>query len=158
MNQKNISNQEYKSKYKEYAKLINSVANKYNVLDPHDVESIKHDCLWQALINYDDTKNSKFSSFLFQNLHYAFRTACKQLKQNKERTNHNFGGIPARSSQTEDFVYDILDQLPEFERKLLINRYIDGISLQQLSDNLSCNIEAVRSHLLRARNLAKKLC
>ena len=54
--------------------IMNKVANRYRTaIDFDDIESIKMQTLWRCIDRYDPDKGTKFTSYLYQQLSFAFK-------------------------------------------------------------------------------------
>ena len=58
--------------------IMNKVAGRYKgSIDFDDIESIKMQTLWNCIKKYDSTRGSKFTSYLYQQLSFAFKNKLK---------------------------------------------------------------------------------
>ena len=58
--------------------IMNAVANRYNrSIDRDEIESIKMITLWKCRDRYDPTRGVKFTSFLYQQLSFAFKNELR---------------------------------------------------------------------------------
>ena len=58
--------------------IMNAVGSRYRTIDPDQLDSIKLNTLWECAKKYDPTRGTKFTSFLYQNLTFAFKNELKK--------------------------------------------------------------------------------
>jgi len=58
---------------------------------------------------------------------------------------------PARRAETKDILDQLLDELPERDRELLMLKEIEGFSVQELAEMLDLNVNTVKVRLFRVR-------
>ena len=69
-------------KDKNILNIMNKVSFPYkNNIDHDEIDSIKMDILWDCINKYDPTRGSKFTSYLYQQLSFAFRSKVKKKKK-----------------------------------------------------------------------------
>ena len=62
--------------------IMNCVSNKYNrSIDRDEIESIKMITLWKCIDKYDESRGAKFTSYLYQQLSFAFKNELKKKRQ-----------------------------------------------------------------------------
>ena len=61
--------------------IMNAVGSKYRSIDPDQLESIKLNTLWECAKKYDPKRGTKFTSYLYQNLVYAFKNELKRISE-----------------------------------------------------------------------------
>ena len=66
--------------------IMKAVENKYSKnIDPDQLESIKLNTLWECTKKYDETRGAKFTSFLYQQLNFAFKNELKKKKKDPHK-------------------------------------------------------------------------
>lgn len=58
---------------------------------------------------------------------------------------------PARRAETKDILDQLLDELPERDRELLVLKEVEGFSVQELAEVLDLNVNTVKVRLFRVR-------
>src|SRR6202522_875056 len=58
---------------------------------------------------------------------------------------------PARRAETKDILDQLLNELPERDRELLMLKEIEGFSVQELAEMLDLNVNTVKVRLFRVR-------
>src|SRR5580700_7904442 len=58
---------------------------------------------------------------------------------------------PARRAEVQDMLDQLLDELPERDRELLLLKEVEGFSVQELAEILNVNVNTVKVRLFRAR-------
>ena len=85
----NILNNNFEEYWKssDVQNIMNKVANRYKKsIDMDDIESIKMQTLWRCIDKYDESRGTKFTSYLYQQITFAFKNKLK--KKNKFITNY----------------------------------------------------------------------
>lgn len=60
--------------------------------------------------------------------------------------------------EQQQAVQQVLAQLPEQQRAVLVLRYFQDLSLEEIAQTLNCSVAAVKVRLHRARNAFRRLC
>jgi RNA polymerase sigma-70 factor (ECF subfamily) len=63
----------------------------------------------------------------------------------------------ATRMETQQAVQEVLAQLPEQQRAVLVLRYFQEMSLEEMAEMLNCSVAAVKVRLHRARNSFRRL-
>src|SRR5271154_947347 len=58
---------------------------------------------------------------------------------------------PSRRAETKDLLEQLLDELPERDRELLVLKEVEGFSVQELAEMLELNVNTVKVRLFRVR-------
>src|SRR5271170_672907 len=58
---------------------------------------------------------------------------------------------PARRAETKDLLEQLMDELPERDRELLVLKEVEGFSVQELAEMLELNVNTVKVRLFRVR-------
>jgi RNA polymerase sigma-70 factor, ECF subfamily len=58
---------------------------------------------------------------------------------------------PARRAEAKDILDQLLDELPERDRELLVLKEVEGFSVQELAEMLGLNVNTVKVRLFRVR-------
>ena len=58
---------------------------------------------------------------------------------------------PARRAETNDILDQLLNELPERDRELLVLKEVEGFSVQELAEMLDLNVNTVKVRLFRVR-------
>lgn len=58
---------------------------------------------------------------------------------------------PAQRAETKDILDQLLNELPERDRELLVLKEIEGFSVQELAEMLDLNVNTVKVRLFRVR-------
>ena len=76
--------------------IMNKVANRYRrAIDFDDIESIKMQTLWRCIDRYNPDRGTKFTSYLYQQLSFAYKNKLK-----KKRREFNVDKIECRQKNT----------------------------------------------------------
>jgi RNA polymerase sigma factor (sigma-70 family) len=134
--------------------IIHTVSNKFiKSIDPHDISSISMATLWRCVQRYDKTKGTKFTSYLYQQLLYAFKNELKKRKL--EFCCDSLEKISDEKTKQEAF--DILNSLPQKTKKLLEQRYYDNMTMTEIAEANGYSRETARRRLKNAITTCEKM-
>lgn len=108
---------------------------------------------------------SSFSTWLYS---IAYNHCADQLKRTKrlvvvpldESRKFNEADLPEDSLQDEalQLVNQVLAMLPEAERTMLLLKYEDGLTIEELAQLYQLNPSTVKMRLMRSRKKIQQLC
>tara|TARA_R110002167_G_scaffold361295_1_gene579461 strand:+ start:1994 stop:2515 length:522 start_codon:yes stop_codon:yes gene_type:complete len=165
-------NKQYEAKWadKDNQNIMNKVAKAYmKNIDSRDIESIKMDALWRVMNKYDPSKGTKFTSYLYQQLSYAFKTWVKKAEKNLEFTQ----GMKLDSERDRDLtntaedavdinnlnsqlVADITTGLPADIVAILKQRFYNNMTMKEIAQENGYSRETARRRVKKAVNLCKE--
>ena len=111
--------------------IMNKVANRYRTaIDFDDIESIKMQTLWRCIDRYDPDKGTKFTSYLYQQLSFAFKNKLK-----KKRREYNVETLESvdRKAEYSMQVKDMITGLEPEYADVLNKRFYYNMTMQELS-------------------------
>jgi RNA polymerase sigma factor (sigma-70 family) len=135
--------------------IMNKVANYYKkAVDLDEVESIKMDTLWKCVNKYQKDRGAKFTSYLYQQLTYAFKNRIKKKKvefscDTLEKQDFNM------SSKKE--VYDIMHGLSDEIKNILNQRFFQNMTMVEIAKANGYSRETARRRLKNAIKKCKKI-
>ncbi|USG67172.1 sigma-70 family RNA polymerase sigma factor [Brevibacillus ruminantium] len=150
-----------------YAHLINKYRNKvFSLLyrmtgNPHDAQDLAQECFIRAyryLHSYDE--NRKFSSWLYRIAVNVYVDTQRSLQKKQvslveiEENTLSDGNSPETMYLQEEHaseLHELIGQLPEKYRVVLLLRYVDELSYQEISDILEIPLHQVQIRLHRAK-------
>lgn len=143
--------------------LINWVKNRYyKFLDSNDVDSYCMQASWYAWLKYDESRGTKFTSFL---VYMVDRKLCDLYYRSKEKYKNNKGVDKkyykkiAKNHQDNQknsiLVKEILDNLTEEERELLNDRYIKNLSTIEIAKSKNLSPQSIRLKIKSALRRCK---
>jgi len=136
--------------------IMNKVANRYRkAIDPDDIESIKMQTLWRCIDKYDETRGTKFTSYLYQQITFAFKNKLK-----KKRMEFNNEVLEKEDSRTKDRteVFDILTGLDPELRDVLDKRFYHNMTMVEIGKSNGYSRETARRRLKKAIKICRKTC
>lgn len=130
--------------------IMNAVGSKYRSIDPDQLDSIKLNTLWECSKKYNPNRGTKFTSFLYQNLVFAFKN---ELKRNiREFPTESIElNTPARASNNTD----IFDGMPKEYANLLEQKYIYNMTMNEIGRKNGYSRETARRKVAKAVNFYK---
>jgi RNA polymerase sigma-70 factor (ECF subfamily) len=99
-------------------------------------------------------RRSRFSTWLFR---VAVNRSIQEARRNKHKTRNvelteALGAeAPAEVDSTDPRVQSAMAALAPADRALLVLFYWEELSLQEIADSISCNVNAAKTRLYRAR-------
>lgn len=87
--------------------IMNKVANGYKKnIDRDDIESAKMDTLWNCVKKYDETRGSKFTSYLYQQLNFTMKNLWKSTKKRNDQEVSLFSPVGRNSNHSGNYTDD----------------------------------------------------
>ena len=165
-------NKQYEAKWadKDNQNIMNKVAKAYmKNIDSRDIESIKMDALWRVMNKYDPSKGTKFTSYLYQQLSYAFKTWVKKAEKNLEftqgmkldserdrnLTNTSEDAVDINNLNSQ-LVADITTGLPADIVAILKQRFYNNMTMKEIAQENGYSRETARRRVKKAVNLCKE--
>lgn len=143
--------------------VMNKVSNLYKKnIDPDDIESIKMDTLWNCIEKYDEKRGTKFTSFIYQRLSYAYRTFLKSKRITddiKVLASETFYSCPAIDKKELDRmeVFDIITGLDEETKNILNQKFYENLTVTEIGRQNGYSRETARRKLQNAIKKCKML-
>ena len=136
--------------------IMNKVANRYkNAIDFDDIESIKMQTLWKCIDKYDPTRGTKFTSYLYQQITFAFKNKLK--KKRIEFNNESLEKVDTRNKSRME-VFDILTGLDPELRDVLDKRFYHNMTMVEIGKSNGYSRETARRRLKKAIKMCQKNC
>ena len=125
--------------------IMNAVGSRYYSIDPDQLESIKLNTLWECAKKYDPNRGTKFTSFLYQNLVFAFKNELKKTLREFPTETIELN-TPARATSTTD----IFDGMPKEYATLLEQKYVYNMTMNEIGDKNGYSRETARRKVAKA--------
>ena len=135
--------------------IMNKVANRYRTaIDFDDIESIKMQTLWRCIDRYDPEKGTKFTSYLYQQLSFAFKNKLK-----KKRREYNVETLESvdRKAEYSMQVKDMITGLEPEYADVLNKRFYYNMTMQEIGKSNGYSRETARRRLKAALKICKKM-
>lgn len=169
-------------KFEEYANnkdiknIIYAVNSKYPYIPDDDKSSISLTTLWKCIERYDETRGTKFTSYLYQQLVFAYKNELK-----KKSHIYPVGGIKeldcivppvAISSKSKrrdtaerkimheyakSIIEPIIESVSDGHRNILNQRYFHNMTMKEIAKQNGYSRETARRQLKKAINECKKI-
>jgi len=139
--------------------IMNAVANRYSrSIDRDEIESIKMITLWKCRDKYDPTRGAKFTSYLYQQLSFAFKNELKKKKQMFYLDNFqlDFVKCDSKYQDTGREFTDILTGLPDEVSSILKQRFLGNMTMVEIAKANGYSRETARRRLKKAVKMCKK--
>ena len=154
----NILNNNFEEYWKssDVQNIMNKVANRYKKsIDMDDIESIKMQTLWRCIDKYDESRGTKFTSYLYQQITFAFKNKLK-----KKRMEFNNDSIEKQDTNTVNRmeVFDILTGLEPELRDVIDKRFYHNMTMVEIGESNGYSRETARRRLKKALKICKKTC
>lgn len=142
-------------KSKDIQKIMGKACRKFtNQLNPDELENVKLNALWKCIINFDPSKNIKFTTYLYKIVfteclkHNAFNT--KYSKYNNNILHQNI----THKGNLESLIIDIMDEAQDEEESQLLLEKLQNYTIQEMADKRPTSRETVRKQL---KNITRKI-
>ena len=136
--------------------IIRTVEGRFkNSIDPDDLSSVSHETLWRCITKFDASRNAKFTSYLYQQLNFAFKNQLKKDSKNKSYPTDNI-----ERSFTDDVrleTMDMLNSMPDDLGTVLRQRFIDNMTIQEIGDTNGYSRETARRRIKKAFRKCKEM-
>tara|TARA_R110002020_G_scaffold93738_1_gene225964 strand:- start:623 stop:1099 length:477 start_codon:yes stop_codon:yes gene_type:complete len=137
--------------------IMNALANKYaRSIDVDEIESIKMLTLWKCIEKFDPDRGAKFTSYLYQQLSFAFKNELKKKKQMWYRENSQIDFISPHSQGVGIEFNDTISGLPEEVSKILKQRFLGNMTMVEIAKANGYSRETARRRLKTAIKICKK--
>ncbi len=142
-------------KDKDVIMIMNKVSwpYKYNI-DFDEIDSLKMSVLWDCVKKYDPEKGAKFTTYLYQQLSFAFRSKVKKKK--REFSGHVGADKPCEKTQSDMNYYDILEGLPGDVSEIIKQRFIENMTMKEIGRVNGYSRETARRKLSKAVKICKE--
>jgi RNA polymerase sigma factor (sigma-70 family) len=151
-------NQQFEEKWNDsnVRNIMNKVSNRYkNNIDLDDIESIQMNTLWRCIEKYDESRGTKFTSYLYQQLSYAFKNKIKKKRQ--EFNVDEFDKMDANYGNQME-VIDIVHGLDPDTAKILEQRFYNNMTMKEIGKRNGYSRETARRKLKNAIKTCKTIC
>ena len=136
--------------------IIRTVEGRFsNAIDPDDLSSVSHETLWRCINKFDSSRGSKFTSYLYQQLNYAFKNQLKYDSKNKSYATDNIERSTSDEIRLE--VMDLISSMPEDLGTVLRQRFIDNMTIQEIGNTNGYSRETARRRIKKAFRKCKEL-
>lgn len=136
--------------------IVRTVEGRYkNAIDPDDLSSISYETLWRCIDKFDDSRNTKFTSYLYQQLNYAFKNQLKRENRNKSHATDNIERAICDETRLE--VMDLISSMPDDLGTVLRQRFIDNMTIQEIGDTNGYSRETARRRIKKAFRKCREL-
>ena len=156
--------------------IIYQVFNKYKrTIDLDELDSIKMTILWDCANRYDPSKGAEFTTFLYQQLAFACKNELKKKKNefnfnnldtlknmgiktttNRDKAESVSNKIRDRSMRSGHEMYDMIDGLPPDIAKVLEQRFVYSMTMNEIGSANGYSRETARRRLINAIQVCKK--
>lgn len=152
---RNISNDEFNEKYYLYKETIYGIAYTY-MKNVNDSDDIVQDVFMKYL-----NSNEKFKTLdneKFWLIRVTINTCKSYLKKSwKQKVELDESKIDIVSKKEENsYLFDIVYSLPHKYKEIIVLKYYEDFSINEIAKILNISISAVKKRLERARNMIKE--
>ena len=136
-------------------KIMNKACQSFSKqLDQDTIYTCKINALWKSLVNFNPSKNTKFTTYLYKGVLIECLKSIKFENKNKCAKKILHENIPSKSN--ENILIELVDILDsEEEKQLIIDKYMNK-TIQEMSKSRSYSRETVRKKLKKIYTKIKK--
>ena len=129
-------------------KIMNRVVKPFrSMLDKDEIYRCKLIALWESMMQWVPGQR-KFSSMLYQKLHWACLGAIKDKNKTRKRYMSLEFDPAARYESSNMEVFDVFSTLLPNLREIMIKRFIYRMTLREISEIYGCCKETVRKRIM----------
>lgn len=125
----------------------------FSTLEADEIHRCKLMALWKALQAWQEGRGTKFTGFLYQQVHWECLKSINYNKKNKE--------VQAKYIEREALpdtpTYETLDGLPEELKNIVEKRYLYNMTLREIGDECGFSGETIRKRLKKASKYMKSV-
>jgi RNA polymerase sigma factor (sigma-70 family) len=157
-----ISNEEFNKYYnsKEVQSVLRGAAYRYaRFLTSDDIISAKMEGLWKAIAKHKEKPNIAFDAILVKQVRWACCRIVKQMSRyNKEVS------LTINTKNSDAFTYkdpeimDYLDGLDPKTKAIMINRYVDNMTLKEIAKVHNYSFQNVFNIINRTNKYIHEQC
>ena len=134
--------------------VLNKVSSFYKKsIDHDDLDSICMTTLWKCVQDFDKSKGAKFTTFLYNQLGFAFKN---ELKKTKKTISLQDIATDCVKSTTTDSMDDLIGGLPDSVSNILQQRYVYNMTMVEVGKANGYSRETARRRLKNAIKICKK--
>ena len=114
--------------------------------------------LWKCRDKYDPTRGAKFTSYLYQQLSFAFKNELKKKKQMLYLDNFqlDFAKSDSKYRDTRREFTDVLTGLPDEISGILKQRFLGNMTMVEIAKANGYSRETARRRLKKAVKMCRK--
>lgn len=150
-------NQQFEEKWNDsnIRNIMNKIANGYKRnIDIDDIESIQMNTLWKCIEKYDKNRGTKFTSYLYQQLSYAFKNKVK--KKRVEFHVEDFDTQDTNYCKRLE-VIDVMHGLKADDVNILEQRFYKNMTMKEIGKRNGYSRETARRKLKNAIKTCKNI-
>lgn len=154
MNQ--FSNTSYDEALKnlDYIRMLNKSVSKYRkYIDRDELEQIKRIALFQAMKDYDNTKNTKFLTYLYWTAKFmVLNHLTQEFRHSHMIYDINFDQMQHKNKDKS--IDHLLEGITKQEQEFIYDRYVNNMTYKELGKHHNMSSEGARKKEI---NIRKKL-
>lgn len=135
-------------------KIANKAAQSFSeVLSKDDIENCILSAAWVAVNNFDESKKTKFSTYLYKGVYYE---CLKQIKIQKKSalTNRNLMNYSTINSEVSKI--DLFDEIGACANPdIIFDKFYSNMTLDEIAKKKGVSKETIRFRLKKDINLLK---
>lgn len=136
--------------------IMRTVEGKYSKnIDPDDLSSASMETLWKCIQKFDPSRNAKFTSYLYQQLNFAFKNQLKKDSRNRSYPTDNIER--AFSDNVRMDAMDLIQSMPEDLGTVLRQRFIENMTIQEIGSANGYSRETARRRIKKAFRKCREL-
>jgi hypothetical protein len=140
---------------KDVQKIMGKACRKFtNQLSPDELENAKLNALWKCFLNFDESKNIKFTTYLYK---IVFIECLKNNAFNTKYSKKNIRTLHNNMSQggnVDALLIDIIDEASSEEERQILLEKLQNYTIQEMAEKRPISRETVRKKL---KNITTKI-
>ena len=132
--------------------IMNKAAGSFRgQLDDDEIHTCQINALWKALLNYNEKRAAKFTTYLYSGV----RIECiREVKFNKRKHQRLHSGLA--ENRDHFLAVDIMDELEHCPDKELLVDKMKNFTIKEIAQRQGCNRETVRRRIKKSANQITK--
>ena len=135
--------------------VLNKVSSFYRKsIDHDDIQSICMNTLWKCVTSFDQNRGAKFTTFLYNQLNFAFKN---ELKKKRKTLSLDEVKVDYSRASISNTIHDLINGLPDNVSQILEQRYIYNMTMVEIGKANGYSRETARRRLKNAIKICKKV-
>lgn len=129
--------------------IMKTVEGRYKTaIDADDLSSVSYETLWRCINKFDPDRNAKFTSYLYQQLNYAFKNQLKKDSKHQSFATDKIEKVFNDETRLE--AMDLIQSMPSDLGTVLRQRFIDNMTIQEIGEANGYSRETARRRIKKA--------
>lgn len=137
--------------------IIKSVCKKYSSsIPPDELKSCGLIGLWKCLQKHDYKQKTAFTSSLYRWVNWECLAFLRKSRYNQKLRTCDNSLIDNQLKYDNDNIESLLEGLPEYEKSIMIYRYVYNMTLEEIGKEYGYSKESIRKHINKTLDILRE--